>query len=656
MSLKSQLTLFVLGLLLVVLGATFWINLDSTRAFLQQQLQTHAQDTATSLGVTLSHAVAPDDLASMETYINAVFDRGYYLEISLIDPEGKVLYQKKNPLKIEAIPPWFIQLIDLHPETASNEIISGWVPVGEIQVTSHPGYAYAQLWEAFVNAIIVFIMIAVLAVSTVFLYLNIVLEPLKKMVQQARAIVEKHYVVQKELPHTRELKEVVSAINSMVMKLKEIFTQEAKINARLQKMAYEDPVTHLGNRAYFDMVLDSVLSDESEPHAGSLAIVRLEQLQALNQAYGYPVVNTLIKELVQLLQERVMQRSGAVIARLNGSEFAILAPSTLPNTLEKLLHTVPEYFQQIQANHNVENPASTLHIGISYYLPEEQRPQVLMRANEALHQATREADHLHVVLPPADEKDSLFSLRVLSALEAGRIQLTVQPVFTLPEQTVHSLEVFAQLFDEEKQPLPAKAFLPIIAEEGLEAEFDRAVLEKVFHALAQTPSLPKLSVNLTQSMIEDLDQQAWLINQLKDSALACCLTFELPEHFLNRWPTECSLLSEKLRIAGCEVGLDHFGRQLGDKQFLQYLKPHYFKLAFGFGEALKNRDEKTSVYLASLVEIAQNQDITPIATGIEDKALVPLYEAIGVHIFQGYAFGAPQPLAEWIKTHANTAE
>ncbi len=652
MSLKTQLTLFVLGLLIVVLGTTFWINLNSTRMFLQQQLHTHAQDTATSLGVTLSHAVSPDDLASMETYINAIFDRGYYLEISLTDPEGKPLYRKTNPLKIEGIPTWFIQLIDLHPATASSEIIAGWVPVGSIHVTSHPGYAYVQLWETFINAMITFMLIALLAIGSAMLYLSRLLQPLKQMVQQARAIVNKHYVIQDQLPHTRELKEVVHAINSMVTKLKDIFTREAEINARLQKMAYEDPVTHLGNRAYFEMVLDSLLSDETEAHRGSITILRLTHLQQLNETLGYPGVNALIKEWVQQLQTQLQLFPNTLMARLNGSEFALLIPDQTPHTLEQYLRRLPEAFQTLQQAHHINPPQSTLIIGLSDYLPGEKRAQVLMRANKALQQAQHSQTHFHLTIIHAAASSEQLSATIRTALTQKRIQLNVQPVRHWPDKTPYNLEVFAQLLDEQDNPIPAKTFLPILAAQGWEAEFDRLTMEQVLQALAEHPSLPQLSVNLTRTPLEDSTQQAWLIARLQQSAQVERLVFELSESFLHHSPSACTQLSKTLRDLGCGIALDHFGRQLGDKQFLQQLKPVYIKLAFGFGEALKQQDEKTAVYLASLIEMAQNQDIAPIATGIEDEALITAYQAIGIQLFQGYTLGAPIPLDQWIKQHA----
>ncbi len=141
MSLSKQMIIFIASMLVIVLLGTFLLNLNNTRSFLEAQLQSHAQDTATSLGLSLSSVADPEDPSSMETMINAVFDRGYYSHITLIDVDEQLIYERANPQEIEGIPQWFIQLISIKAPDATALIQSGWIPVGTLTVQSHPGYA-----------------------------------------------------------------------------------------------------------------------------------------------------------------------------------------------------------------------------------------------------------------------------------------------------------------------------------------------------------------------------------------------------------------------------------------------------------------------------------------------------------------------------------
>ncbi|HIE39913.1 MAG TPA: diguanylate cyclase, partial [Thiomicrorhabdus sp.] len=119
MSLNKQMALFIASLLMILLIGTFILNLSNTKAFLQEQLRSHAQDTATSLGLSLSSINDPKDTSSMETMINAVFDRGYYANIRLTNNDNKVIYQVTNTQKMDNVPNFFIQSIKLSAPPAS---------------------------------------------------------------------------------------------------------------------------------------------------------------------------------------------------------------------------------------------------------------------------------------------------------------------------------------------------------------------------------------------------------------------------------------------------------------------------------------------------------------------------------------------------------
>ncbi len=64
---------------MIVLSSIMVHNFNSTNKFIQEQLHSSANDTATSLGLSISSA---NESASIEVMINAIFDSGYYELIS----------------------------------------------------------------------------------------------------------------------------------------------------------------------------------------------------------------------------------------------------------------------------------------------------------------------------------------------------------------------------------------------------------------------------------------------------------------------------------------------------------------------------------------------------------------------------------------------
>src|SRR5690606_39759971 len=96
MTLRRLLELAVSGLLLLMLLGTLSSNLYNQRQYMQAQLQSHAQDPATSLGLSLSTAVDARDLTMVGSMINAIYDSDYYQRIALSDPEARPLIVRES--------------------------------------------------------------------------------------------------------------------------------------------------------------------------------------------------------------------------------------------------------------------------------------------------------------------------------------------------------------------------------------------------------------------------------------------------------------------------------------------------------------------------------------------------------------------------------
>ncbi|PKN05834.1 MAG: GGDEF-domain containing protein, partial [Deltaproteobacteria bacterium HGW-Deltaproteobacteria-7] len=145
MTLYRQLVIFTVSLFIILFAGTWFAKLESTKSFLTNQLESHAQDTASSLGLAISQY--PDDMVSIETMINALFDRGYYETIRFVDPKGKILLERNLKVVIEGVPSWFIKLVPLKAPEANAYVMAGWRQAGTIYVKSHSGYAYNSLWQ-----------------------------------------------------------------------------------------------------------------------------------------------------------------------------------------------------------------------------------------------------------------------------------------------------------------------------------------------------------------------------------------------------------------------------------------------------------------------------------------------------------------------------
>jgi len=109
----SIVILFAVGFIGTVMTST-----SNLRSFLETQLETHAQDTATSLGLSLSPQMRQRDFPVINLMIDAIFDRGHFQSIQLIDIDGNTLVERTRDNHKDPVPDWFIRLVSFQTPRA----------------------------------------------------------------------------------------------------------------------------------------------------------------------------------------------------------------------------------------------------------------------------------------------------------------------------------------------------------------------------------------------------------------------------------------------------------------------------------------------------------------------------------------------------------
>jgi len=645
MSLNKQMILFIASMLIILLLGTFALNLNNTKTFLQNQLQSHAQDTATSLGLSLSSVEDPEDISSMETMINAVFDRGYYAHISLTDMDNHVLYNRENEKSMDDVPDWFINAIKLNAPDAQALVQSGWIPIGTLSVQSHAGYAYEELWKSVINLSIWFGIAALITILIVIYALKIMLKPLKDMEKQAEAIVKKEYLIQENLPSTIEFRNVVSAMNAMVKKLQTVFERDANTAEKLQKMAYQDSVTELSNRRHFEMIIDTLLDPNEELPEGMICLIRVNELKELNDQFGYMVGDQLMKSLAENMRGNLSCEQ-SLFARLNGTELVAVLPGLVAKQLEQPSNIIANSFSTVLNNIQAKDAATSISVAYTDYQPGQSRGPILGNLDFAIEQAEKQGKNsVYYYNTKQNEQNQEHSWEetITQAITEKRFLIFKQSAYNA-DHSVHDQELFIRLKDTDGTIRSAGYFMPAVEQLNKSTEIDQLVISLVIQYLKTHLESNMLAINLSKAVIEDEGFHKNLIQILANHAkLAHRLAFELPERLINdqkglTWP-----LINELRQFGVNIGIDHFGTRLANMRYLKDLRPDYVKLDSAFSKAIES-DEQTRNYVSSLCELANSLDIDVIAMAVENEAQLKAFTELGVKYSQGYYFGAPTAL------------
>ncbi len=626
-SLKTLLvaTLSLAFLLLAVLLVS--ANLAHTRDFLTRQLQTHAQETAITLALQLSPALQARDTATVTNTVDALFDSGYYRRIALTAPGGERILQRELAVRVEGPPDWFIRLIPLETPAGTAEALAGWQRAAVVEVVSHPGYAYRQLWQTTRSVILWTLALGAAAVLLAVWLLRGALRPLGDMERLAMHIAEGRF---EQLPDThpiRELATISAAMNRMSASVERMLDEQRQLVEKLQQELYRDDLTGLFNRAYLLSATDAALAESGQ--TVGLAILRFGGLTELNAHQGRAGGDQLVRAAASVTGVLAGEFNG-VAGRLDGGQFAVLLGETQETTLAELAQRLAEAGARILLELGAEAWCDT-HVGAALATG-AQRATLFAAADAALRDARLGPSgsfRLATGTPPGAQD---MRKALMQAIEQHDLQLEWQPVLRCPDLTLDHFEAFARLPAGQGELLPAGAFVHLAEEAGLIATLDELILTQAWMLLdgKQTPG----AVNLSAASLTSPGFTDWL-RQLVPTPAQLRLEVNLNAVLATAGALEALTT---LKEAGFPIVLDRFVPQLDTLARLRELRPWGVKVEGALCRQARD-DADTRALLTTLCVHARELGIVIGATGVEREDQRQALCELGFDGVQGRLYG-----------------
>jgi len=343
MTLFKEINSLLFGLFLLVMLSLVYFQFTQARDFMSQQMESDLNNTITSLGLMLQPHIETGDMATAETLVNVIFEGGFYRKVTLtwLADNKKQIWE--NPVVIQGVPQWFIDLDLFEKQKKESLITSGWMQLATLEIEGHPALGYKELWRVMNDTVMVLSLLFILSIFFLRLRLNVILKPLNEVASQAREIAQRKFGQDIAIPKTRELKDVVGAINSMSGQLKQIFsTLDEEVNI-LKADKLVDQVSTLPNRQY---LIAQIINWLNEPGYGALILAKFDWLEDIYSKYGYQGRDEVIKALSKRMTSELPDITEGIIARISNTEFAFLLVKAEHHQIELYLQTLIRIINQ----------------------------------------------------------------------------------------------------------------------------------------------------------------------------------------------------------------------------------------------------------------------------------------------------------------------
>ncbi|WP_434579417.1 EAL domain-containing protein [Pseudomonas sp. Z5-35] len=645
MSLFKQLLIAICLFLVVAFSGSFMVSLESSRTQYVNQLRSHAQDAATALALSLTPNI--DDPAMVELMVSSIFDSGYYASIRVVDvATDKALVERTGTPDAGSVPQWFIRLIGLEPAGGDAIVSRGWEQAARVEVVSHPMFALAKLWQSALGSLGWLLLCGAVSAVLGALLLRRQLKPLDYMVHQSHAIARREFLSLPELPRTPELRRVVQAMNQMVEKLKALFQEQAERSEKLRVESYQDNLTGLANRRYFEMQLHARVSNPEQASSGYLLLLRVKDLAGLNQRLGGQRTDQLLKAVgEQLLRECARYpETHNLVTRIRGGEFAVLAPGLVREEALQLAQSLESALASLHAT-GATDVASVASIGLAPFVHGDAPQAVLQLGDQALAQAESQGEPGWACLDHSasasvgDDHHAWHNL-LDQALSNQRFELYFQPVVAARDtDVVLHYKVLSRLLDDQGQTIPAGRFLPWLERFGWTARLDRLMLEQVLKQIAGHEQ--SLALNLSSATLADPQALNKIFEILRaHSNLGPRLTLEIGEEQL---PEQAVLeqLTRQLRELGFSLSLQRFGGRFSMIGNLSRLGLAYLKIDGSYIRAIDQESDKR-LFIEAIQRAAHSIDLPLIAERVETAGELAVIREMGLFGVQGQLVGEPK--------------
>ncbi|MEU4219833.1 EAL domain-containing protein [Actinoplanes sp. NPDC026623] len=447
-------------------------------------------------------------------------------------------------------------------------------------------------------------------------------------------------------------------VGGIVLNTRDI-SERKELQEQLVHEAYHDALTQLANRALFRERVSTALDHRAEDEDVTVLFLDLDGFKEVNDSLGHLAGDRLLVQVAHRLSTSV--RTGDVVARFGGDEFAVLISSPLgageaESVAQRIIDGLHEPFLVDERTLHVRGS-----VGLASYTTladgddAGNAEQLMRNADLAMYKAKATGGSSYASYDPrmlaglVERLELEADLRL--ALDRDELRVHYQPTIDLVDSRVIGFEALVRWQHPTRGMISPLDFIPIAEATGLIVPLGRWVLteacrQAVEWAKRDNQRPIKMAVNVSVRQFDRCDLSTVVREVLTETGMpADRLCLEMTESVLMTDTEENLAQLVRLKALGVTLAIDDFGTGYSSLAYLRRFPVDMLKIDRSFIERLGEQTDDTAL-ASTIVQLGQSLGMSTVAEGIEEYGQLAALRGMGCTFAQGFYFSRPVPALE----------
>jgi diguanylate cyclase (GGDEF)-like protein len=429
----------------------------------------------------------------------------------------------------------------------------------------------------------------------------------------------------------------------------EDITEQRRSEVKIEYMAHHDSLTGLANRVLLNERLEHAIGRISREEMVAVHHLDLDQFKAVNDTFGHPVGDKLLKIVADRL--RGLVRETDTIARMGGDEFAIVQPfiadpAEATALAQRIIKLMSEPYD-IDGHRAIIGASIGIAVGPG---DGSSADKLLRNADLALYRAKGDGRGTFRFFEPAMDLQMqtrrIMEQDLRKALPAGEFELYYQPVVNLANGEISGFEALIRWNHPERGIVSPAAFIPLAEEIGFIVPMGEWVIRQACATAARWPAHLRVAVNISAVQFRNPGLMQVIVGALAAAGLdPTRLEIEITETVLLHSKEATLAVLHQLRALGIRIAMDDFGTGYSSLTYLQCFPFDKIKIDRSFVKDITENSGSLNIVRA-VAALASGMGMTATAEGVETREQLDQIASEGCTEMQGFLFSQPLPAHE----------